>query len=152
MGPLAVDRDDGGNLLLHGRLPAMSGIRLSSRRGVLPSWHPIAGRRHVMANWRTLCKLALLADGTIDDREVEIIRKEFFADGRIDRTELEFLMEVKHEADSYVPAFQKLLFEAARSVILADGSIDAREVIWLRNWIYADGKVDEDEKHWLPEF
>ena len=48
-----------------------------------------------MANWRTLCKMALLADGTIDDREVEIIRKEFFADGRIDRTELEFLLEVR---------------------------------------------------------
>src|SRR5262245_13168803 len=105
-----------------------------------------------MANWRTLCKLALLADGTIDDREVEIIRKEFFADGKIDRTELEFLLEIKREAGSAVPAFQKLLFEAIRSVILADGVIDAGEVAWLRSWIFADGKVDADEKHWLREF
>lgn len=105
-----------------------------------------------MANWRNLCKLALLADGSIDEREVEIIRKEFFADGRIDRTELEFLLEVRREASSSVPAFQKLLFEAIRSVILADGEISAAEVVWLRNWIFADGKVDADEKHWLKEF
>jgi hypothetical protein len=105
-----------------------------------------------MANWRNLCKSALLADGTIDEREVNIIRKEFFADGRIDRNELEFLLEVNREAQSAVPSFKKLLFEAIRSVILADGSIDAAEVVWLRNWIFADGKVDADEKHWLKEF
>jgi hypothetical protein len=105
-----------------------------------------------MANWRNLCKLALLADGTIDEREVEIVRKEFFADGRIDRTELEFLLEVKRDAQSSVPSFKKLLFEAIRSVILADGEISAGEVAWLRSWIFADGKVDDDEKYWLKEF
>ena len=38
-----------------------------------------------MANWRQLAMSALLADGAIDEREVEILRKEFFADRRIDR-------------------------------------------------------------------
>ena len=104
-----------------------------------------------MANWRNLCKAALLADGQIDEREVNIIRKEFFADGRIDRTELEFLLEVRREAEAAVPSFQKLLFEAIRNVILRDGSIDAAEAAWLRSWIFADGKVDADEKHWLKE-
>ncbi len=104
-----------------------------------------------MANWRDLCKAALLADGTIDDREVTLVRKEFFADGRIDRTELEFLLEVRREAKSTVPNFQRLLFEAIRSIILKDGSIDAAEADWLRSWIFADGKVDADEKHWLKE-
>ena len=105
-----------------------------------------------MANWRNLCKAALLADGQIDEREVNLIRKEFFADGRIDRTELEFLLEVRREARSSVPAFGKLVFEAIRSVILADGEISPGEVAWLRDWIFADGKVDAEEKHWLREF
>lgn len=104
-----------------------------------------------MANWRNLCKAALLADGQIDEREVEIIRKEFFADGRIDRTELEFLLEVNREATSAVKPFKKLLFEAIRSVILGDGVISADEVVWLRKWIFEDGKVDADEKYWLKE-
>src|SRR5437899_2592302 len=98
-----------------------------------------------MANWRNLAKAALLADGTIDEREVAIVHKEFFADGRIDRSELEFLLEVKREAQSAVPSFQKLLFQAIRNVVLADGSIDANEAAWLRQWIFADGKVDADE-------
>jgi hypothetical protein len=105
-----------------------------------------------MANWRNLCKAALLADGTIDEREVEIIRKEFFADGRIDRSELEFILEVRSEAKSSVPSFQKLVFQAIRSVVLADGVISPDEVAWLRQWIFADGKVDADEKYWLKEF
>jgi hypothetical protein len=104
-----------------------------------------------MADWRSLAKGALLADGQIDEREVAIIRKEFFADGRIDRSELEFLLEVRNEAAAVVPSFQKLLFEAIRNVILADGTISAGEAAWLRQMIYADGKVDADEKHWLKE-
>jgi uncharacterized membrane protein YebE (DUF533 family) len=111
----------------------------------------VAAREVLMANWRNLCKAALLADGQIDEREVDIIRKEFFADGRIDRTELEFLVEVRRAARSVVPSFQKLLFEAIRNVLLRDGSIDAAEAAWLRGLIFADGKVDADEKHWLKE-
>ena len=51
-----------------------------------------------MANWRQLALSALLADGHIDAREVEIIRKEFYADRRIDRGELEFLLEARRKA------------------------------------------------------
>jgi hypothetical protein len=104
-----------------------------------------------MANWRQLCLSALLADGAIDQREVDIIRKEFFADGRIDRHELEFLLEARKKATSAVPAYDKLVFEAMRSIILADGSISPEEVEWIRQWIFADGKVDAAEKHWLKE-
>jgi len=104
-----------------------------------------------MANWRDLAKDALLADGKIDEREVELVRKELFADGRIDRSEFEWLMEVRREAASAVPSFQKLLFQAVRNIVLADGKISADEAAWLRGWIFADGKVDADEKHWLKE-
>src|SRR6476661_7176211 len=51
-----------------------------------------------MANWRQLAMSALLADGSIDEREVEILRKEFFADRRIDRAEMEFLLEARKRA------------------------------------------------------
>lgn len=104
-----------------------------------------------MADWRRLAREALLADGQIDEREVAIVRKALFADGRIDRSELEFLLEVKKFAKATVPQFQKLLFEAIRNVILADGTISANEAAWLRQWIFADGKVDDAEKHWLKE-
>ena len=104
-----------------------------------------------MADWRKLALRALLADGEIDEREVGILRKEFFADKRIDRAELDFLLEAKKKARKVVPAFDKLLFEAVRTALLADGKITAEETTWLRSWIMADGKVDDAEKKLLKE-
>src|SRR5262249_57679306 len=96
-----------------------------------------------------LAMAALLADGSIDEREVEILRKEFFADRRIDRAEMEFLLEARKKAGSCVPSFEKLLFEALRSVILEGGVINADNTHCIRPFIYADGKVDAAEKHLL---
>lgn len=104
-----------------------------------------------MANWRQLAMSALLADGGIDEREVELLRKEFFADRRIDRAEMEFLLEARKKASSCAASFEKLLFEALRSVILDGGAITAEKTAWIREFLYADGKVDAAEKHWLRE-
>ena len=60
-----------------------------------------------MANWRQLAMAALLADGAIDEREVQLLRKEFFADRRIDRAEMEFLLEARKRAASAVPSQAK---------------------------------------------
>jgi len=104
-----------------------------------------------MAEWRKLAKLALLADGKIDTREVQILREALFADNRIDRSELEFLKELRNEAKSYVRAFTDLFIDGVKSYMLADGTISATETTWLRKAILADGKVDEDEKRLLKE-
>ena len=104
-----------------------------------------------MANWRQLAMSALLADGTIDEREVEILRKEFFADRRIDRTEMEFLLEARRKAKSRAPSFETLVFEALRSVILAAGVISPEETMWIRENILCYGKPGPAEVHWLKE-
>ncbi len=104
-----------------------------------------------MADWRRLAKAVLLAGGHIDERKVAILRKELFADKRIDQSELDFLLEAKRGAYKAVPALQSLLNEAIRTAILADGSISAGEVTWLRDYILADGKVDDNEKKLLKE-
>ena len=104
-----------------------------------------------MANWRTLCKLALLADGTIDDREVEIIRKEFFADGQIDRTELEFLLELRLHAKGVKGSFNVLLLDAMKNCLLDNGVLKGSAASLLRRWIFADGKVDAGEKIFLQQ-
>ncbi|MGL4550198.1 MAG: hypothetical protein ACRC33_03335 [Gemmataceae bacterium] len=104
-----------------------------------------------MADWRRLAMSALLADGGIDEREVGILRKAFFADRRIDRAEMEFLLEARRRAGSCAPSFEKLLFEALRTVILADDAITAEETQWISEFLLADGKVDAAEKNWLKE-
>ena len=103
-----------------------------------------------MADLKKL-KEAILADGVIEDHEVETIRRELYADGKIDRDEVEFLVALRNEAREVCPAFEAFFFEAAKQNVLADGAIDAEEAEWLRRMLFADGKIDEREKKFLWE-
>jgi hypothetical protein len=103
-----------------------------------------------MADLQNL-KAQILADGTIEDHEVEVIRRELYADGTIDREEVEFLIALRNEARSVCPAFEQLFFQAVKQNVLTDGSIDAEEAAWLRQMLFADGKIDAREKEFLSE-
>jgi uncharacterized tellurite resistance protein B-like protein len=94
-------------------------------------------------------KAAILADGNIDDHEVEMIRRELYADGKIDEDEVEFLITLRNEARAVCPAFEEFFFEAIKQNVLTDGAIDAEEAVWLREMLYADGKIDERERKFL---
>ncbi len=104
-----------------------------------------------MADWQKLAKELLLADGTIDRREVDLMRKELFADGAIDDIELEFLLELKKSAASVAPSFHQLVLDAVKNNILADGVITAQEASWLRRWVISEGGVDDSMKKFLRE-
>lgn len=64
-----------------------------------------------MAEWRKVAMQLALGDGRIDEKEVGILRSLFFADGVIDKSELEFLHEIKRKATSSVKALDKLIEE-----------------------------------------
>jgi uncharacterized tellurite resistance protein B-like protein len=108
-----------------------------------------------MANWRKLTVQVLLADGVIDDAEVKILRKELWADGKIDKEEVDFLIELRNAAQKKAkrgelrPAFENLFFKAIEENVMADGVIDAKEAAWLRKMLFADGKIDAREKKFL---
>src|SRR5262245_32130650 len=111
--------------------------------------HQFLSGRPNMADWRKLAKQLALADGRIDMKEAEIIKRELSADGRIDRSELEWLIDVRRSGSGSVQVFDQFVFDSLKPVILADGTIDAKEAAWLRKFIYADGKVDETERKFL---
>jgi tellurite resistance protein len=108
-----------------------------------------------MADWRKLAKAALLADGKIDDVEVQILRKELYADGKIDADEVKFLIDLRNTAqkkakgEAMNPKFEALFFKAIEANVLKDGQIDANEAKWLRSMLFADGKIDANEKKFL---
>ena len=102
-----------------------------------------------MAEWRKIAKLAMLADGHISTREVDILREGIFADGKVSQSELEFLKEIRTEAKSCVQVFTDLYIDAVKGRLLADGKIDDAEAKWLRQTIFADNKVDDAEKQML---
>lgn len=104
-----------------------------------------------MADWKKLAKALALADGKIDTKETDIIKREFYADGKLDRSEIEFLCDLRNSASSCVNVYNDLVFSAVKSTVLADGTIDAKEAAWLRKLIFADNKVDDAEKKFLQE-
>lgn len=112
-----------------------------------------------MANWRKLSVALVLADGTIDDDEVKVLKKELWADGEIDREEVEFLIELRNAAQKKAKAkkeeinakFEQLFFKAIEENVLKDGQIDAQEAGWLRSMLFADGKIDANEKKFLAK-
>jgi uncharacterized membrane protein YebE (DUF533 family) len=104
-----------------------------------------------MADWRKLAKALALADGRIDTKEAEIIKHEIYSDGKIDRSEIEWLIDVRKSGGGSVHVFDQLVFSAIKTAVLADGNIDAKEAKWLTKFIFADGKVDDGEKKFLAD-
>ena len=103
-----------------------------------------------MADWKKTAKAFLLADGGIDDREVAVLRKELFADARIDDIELDFLMELRRDAKRLVPAFHFLVIDALKSCCMDGDAIKPGTGTQLRRWLLTD-KAGYVEKRYLEE-
>jgi uncharacterized tellurite resistance protein B-like protein len=110
-----------------------------------------------MADFRKLVISTLLADGQIDDKECAALRRELWADGKIDKNEVKFLIELRNQAQKKAkankadvnPTFTRMFFKAIEDNVLKDGVISGSEAKWLRDMLFADGKIDADEKRFL---
>jgi hypothetical protein len=102
-----------------------------------------------MADWKRLTKALILADGVIGEKDVEIIRREFLADSVINKSEAEFLIDLRNSSPKAVQKFHEFVFEVVQKALLADGAISAAEAAWLEKFLLADGKVDDLEKAFL---
>ena len=104
-----------------------------------------------MADWRRLAKALILADGTVEPREVVLLQKELLYDQKIDKSELDFLVELRKEAKSLSRAFEDFFFDVIKKTVIADRGVSGVEATWLRDWVLADGKVDDLEIRLLRE-
>jgi hypothetical protein len=93
----------------------------------------------------------VLANGKVEGNELDILRRELYADGKIDRREADFLVEMHKRLQRVTPAFEQFFYQAIKDHILADGKITAEEVAWLRQLLYADGRIDDREKKFLHQ-
>lgn len=104
-----------------------------------------------MADWKKLCKSLILADGYIERKETDLIKKEFLADGAISKSEAEFLLDLRKNAPKAVNEFHQFVFEVVKKAVLADGDISKEEAAWIQKFILADGTVDDQEKAFLKD-
>lgn len=104
-----------------------------------------------MADWQKLAKDLILIDGTVGERETEILLRAFLADGTINRTEAEFLIDLRNSASKAAVRFHTFVFEVVKKMMLADGDLTAAEAAWVERFILRDGRVDDLERTFLRE-
>lgn len=93
----------------------------------------------------------ILANGRVEGHELEPLRRLLYADGKIDRREADFLVELHKRARPRSPAFDHFFYKAIKDHILEDGRISAEETAWLRQMLFADGTIDDEERKLLHE-
>jgi len=93
----------------------------------------------------------ILANGRVDGPELEELRRQVYTDGKIDRKEADFLVQLHKRVQHRTPAFEHFFYQAIKDHILADGRIDAAEVAWLRETLFADGKMKDEARKLLHE-
>jgi hypothetical protein len=104
----------------------------------------------VMLNLRQL-EQDILATGKVDTPELELLRRELYAHGKIERREADFLVELHKRVQHRTPAFEQFFYQTIKDHILAHGRIDAEEAAWLRRMLFADGAIDDEERKFLHE-
>jgi hypothetical protein len=110
-----------------------------------------SNKEPTMADWKKMAKALILADGYIEEKETEIIKKEILSDGVVSKSEAEFLIDLRKSAPKAVQKFHLFVFDVVKQAILADGEISANEAKWLQKFILEDGVVDDMEKAFLKE-
>jgi hypothetical protein len=93
----------------------------------------------------------ILANGKVDGRELEVLRRQLYQHGKMGRPEADFLVELHRQVRHRTPAFDQFFFQAIKEHILADGWIDAGQVAWLRGLLYADSKISDLRRSFLLE-
>ena len=94
---------------------------------------------------------AILANGRVDGPELEALRQQVYAGGKIERREADFLVELHKRVQHMTPAFEQFFYQAIKDHILAHGRINADETAWLRQMLFADGKIKDEERKFLHE-
>ena len=103
-----------------------------------------------MANFRELME-RILRNGRVEGAEIELLRRQLYADGKIDRREADFLAELYKRVEQVTPGFEKFFCQAIKDHILQDGRISAEEAAWLRQLLYADNRITDRERKLLRE-
>lgn len=96
-------------------------------------------------DWRKFAKHLILSDGKVDGIDTDLIRGGILEDGEIDADEIEFLLELRREAEEVHPEFTRFLQRVIKRTLVAHGTITASDVRWLRTLIYEDKITDSED-------
>ena len=94
---------------------------------------------------------SIVANGRVEGHELEVLREVLYADGKVDRAEADFLVELHKRVRQRTPGFERFFYNALKDHILVDGRIGAEETTWLRQMLFRDDKIEDEERKFLHE-
>jgi len=93
----------------------------------------------------------ILSTGRVDRPELEALRGQLYANGKIDRRAADFLVELHKRVQRRSPAFDQFFYQAIKDHILADGRIGREDTDWLQQALFTGGKVRDEDRKFLHE-
>ena len=93
----------------------------------------------------------VLATGRVDSHHLEAMRRAFPVNGKIDRQNADFLVELHKRVQHTNPAFEQFFYQAIKRHVLTDGRIGSEETAWLRQALFADPKIKDEARKLLHE-
>ena len=103
-----------------------------------------------MAEYRKLAADLIAADGVIDDTEVRLMKKHLYADGKIIKAEVDFLLEVriavarKAKSAEDTVKFDRFLLKACADYILDTKTLTEAQLELIKK-VAGDKKLDTAE-------
>lgn len=93
----------------------------------------------------------ILRDKKIDEAELMQVCDYIAADDVLDTRDVELLVRLYTEAESYPPEFEELFFGVLKSVMLDDDKIADYERLLLMKMLYSDRRVRKVEIEFLED-
>ena len=93
----------------------------------------------------------VVASDRIGKRELDLICRRLYPEGRLGREVVEFLASIRRRVRSVSPAFEEFFAEAVKLNVLVDGAIDAKGASWLPRLLRVGDGIDAGAKKLLGE-
>jgi hypothetical protein len=88
----------------------------------------------------------IFTHGSLRGHDLELLRSVLYADGKIDRREADFLVELNKRVPNRTPAFRQFFYKAPKDHLLVDGRISAGEAAWLRQVLFAGDHMEDEAR------
>ena len=81
--------------------------------------------------------------GRVGVQELKVVLSVRYDDGKIDRAEADFLVELRNRMRYRTEAFEQFFYRALVDHLLADGRLGREETAWLRQRLFPDVLSDD---------
>jgi hypothetical protein len=93
----------------------------------------------------------VLANGRVEGHHLDLLRRELYAGGKIDRKGVELLVELRKRVEQPTPDFEHFFYQAVKDHLLAGGRIDAERAVWLRSVIATGDWIKDEDRRLMHE-